>query len=86
MNARQRQIAQKIAASPNGITDADTIAGGLGYRPHLSGRLAVTSSLRAMERAGLVGRIPPENQWDHARWFLRALGKAALKDGGTSGN
>lgn len=79
MNARQQQIAEAIAKGLNGIRGADSIARALGYRPARSGRLAVSSSLRAMQRAGLVGRIPPEDQWDHARYFLTEKAKKTQK-------
>jgi hypothetical protein len=79
MNDRQRAIMATIKRARNGILGADRIAGVLGYKPARSGRLAVSSSLRALQRAGLVGRIPPEDQWDHADYFLTDDGKAELE-------
>lgn len=32
-----------------------------------------------LRRRGLVGRIPPKDQWDHASWFLTDEGKMQLK-------
>jgi Fe2+ or Zn2+ uptake regulation protein len=72
---RQKSIAQAISKGLNGITSADRIAARLGYRPARTGRLAVTKTLRSMEAAGLVHRLPPKDQWDHADWALSDEGK-----------
>lgn len=78
MNERQMSIARAIAAAPNGVTNAESIAHRIGFRPARSGILSVTSSLRAMERAGLVGRIPPQDQWCVAKWCLLRKAKEML--------
>lgn len=80
MDLSERQIAimRAISGGLNGITSADRISAKLGYRPARSGRLAVSASLRALMKAGVVGRIPPEDQWDHADYFLTPSGREAL--------
>jgi hypothetical protein len=78
MNVRQRQIAAVIAEGLNAISSTDRIASRLGYRPAREGRLSVSSSLHAMMRAGFVGRIPPQDRWDHVSWFLTKAGKAEV--------
>lgn len=45
---------------------------------NMTGRLSVSATLRSLMGAGLVGRIPPENQWSHAAYFLLTDGRAAL--------
>ena len=78
ISERHFKIMSSIERGLNGITSADSIAHRLGYRPCVSGRLAVSSNLRAMQRANLVGRIPPKDRWDHAKYFLTKDGKEAL--------
>lgn len=78
LNDRHFEIAKIIRRFANGIAYADGIAHYLGYRPATSGRLSVSSSLRQMQKFGLVGRIPPRDQWDHANYFLTETGKIIL--------
>lgn len=78
LNERQVAILRNIAAGLNGIMSADRIAYRLGYKPARSGRLAVSSTLKVLMKKELVGRIPPEDQWSHADYFLKPGGKAAL--------
>lgn len=78
MNERQRLVAAAIAAAPNGVTTAEAVAHRLGARPARKGILSATSTLRAMERAGLVARIPPADQWCSAHWCLLGKAKAEL--------
>lgn len=79
LNERCIGILRAISESRNGIKSADGVAAFLGYRPARTGRLAVSSSLRSLQRAGLVGRIPPQDRWDHADYFLTDDGEAELK-------
>lgn len=46
-------------------------------RPRISG-IAATSVLRALERRGLVHRLPPRDQWSTASWASAEAGRAAL--------
>lgn len=69
MTELQSRCAGVLLLHPH--SGADDIAFRLGYRPAMSGRLAVTSALRALERSGVVYRTPPRDRWDHARWGLR---------------
>lgn len=69
LSDRERNICVAIEMARNGIRGADSIARFLGYRPAISGRLAVSSTLRVLQRKGIVGRIPPQDQWDHAAYF-----------------
>lgn len=81
MKPRHRAIASTLAALPNGQGTAQDVAHKLGYRPARTGIVAVSATLRAMERGALAGRIPPETQWDSARWFLTQAGKRELVHG-----
>lgn len=65
----------------NGQSTAAEVAVRMGYRP-TAGRLAMTSRLRAMERAGLVRRIPPRDEWGVAYWFLSEDGLRTLNPKG----
>jgi hypothetical protein len=78
----ERSIGILIAVSRglNGQASADHVASRMKYRPARSGRLAVTGTLRKLERDGFVGRIPPRDQWSTATWFLMPKGKEILKE------
>lgn len=62
----------------NYIISAETLGASLGYRPARKGILPVTSSLRALEKKGLVCRHPPEDQWCVAKWGITQKGRASL--------
>lgn len=70
LTERETRIVAIIKRSKIGVLGADRIALHLGYRPPRSGRLAVSSTIRSLMRKGVVGRIPPEDQWDHATYFI----------------
>ena len=65
MNEFQSSIISILLASKLSMC-ADDIARKMKPR---SNRIAVTSSLRSMEKRGFVGRIAPRNQWANAHWF-----------------
>ena len=71
----QIKLMRAVYAGLNHIASADGCARRLRIK---RGRLAVSSRLRALERRGLVGRIPAKDQWDHASWFLTDKAKALL--------
>jgi hypothetical protein len=77
----ERCIGILIAVSRglNGQARADDVAHRLNYRPARSGRLAVTGTLRKLEREGFIGRIAPRDQWGTATWFLKSKAKDLLK-------
>lgn len=79
MNERHIAAAQAVEKCLNGIGTASEISWKMGYRKN-SGRLAVTATLRSMERQELVGRIAPRDQWGHANLFLTTKGKKELID------
>lgn len=78
LDERSINVLLAIQNGLNGQAGADFIASQLGYRPARSGRLAVTGTLRKLERQNIVGRLPPRDQWGHAVWFLMPKGKASL--------
>lgn len=78
LTERQIKIAGVILRAPNGITNADTIAAHMGYKPARGGRLAVSRTLRIMAAIGVVHRLPPKDQWGHAEWALSPAGRAAI--------
>lgn len=77
----ERGVAILIAVGRglNGQASADDVASRMKYRPARSGRLAVTGTLRKLERDGYAGRIAPRDQWSSATWFLMPKGKELLK-------
>lgn len=77
MNERDIAVARAVLQCPNGVGNATQISWKMGYKGN-SGRMAVTSTLRSMERRGLVGRIPPRDQWAHANWCLLTEAKQTL--------
>jgi DNA-binding IclR family transcriptional regulator len=79
VSERELAIMRAIASGRNGILSAQRISAQMGYRPANSGKLAVSATLRSLQRRGFVGRIPPEDQWDHADWFLLPPGKEAIE-------
>ena len=64
MNEYQTRIMVALKA-PGALSSIDIAAR---LKPR-SCHIAVTSSLRSLERRGWVGRIPPSDRWDCARWF-----------------
>lgn len=75
LSDREKRILFAIAKGLNGQNSAQGVAYHLGYRPARSGTLAVTKTLRSLEARGVVGRIPPRDQWSCAYWFLTSIGK-----------
>lgn len=69
---RDHAVLAAIRRGRNGQASTDTIAARLGYKPACDGRLAVSSTLRSLERRGLVWRIPPRDRWGHAVWSAQA--------------
>ncbi len=78
LEERDVRILLAIAAGLNGQLRADDVAHRVGYRPARTGRLAVSGTLRKLERKGLVGRIAPRDQWSTATWFLTIKAKDYL--------
>ncbi|TLX16128.1 hypothetical protein [Rhizobium sp. MHM7A] len=78
----ERNVAILISVSRglNGQASADDVAHRMKYRPARSGRLAVTGTLRKLEREGFIGRIAPRDQWSTATWFLMPKAKEFLKN------
>lgn len=69
MSDRAKAIEEILRATPM-PRSTDEIAWRMGYRPARKGRLAVTSSLRAMERRGDVFRLPPRDRWSIPYWGM----------------
>jgi hypothetical protein len=78
LDARAVSILRAVSAGLNGQSRADDVAHRLKYRPARSGRLAVTGTLRKLERMGYIGRIAPRDQWSTASWFLMETAKEYL--------
>lgn len=88
LSPRDIQVMKIIADSPNAQAHADEIARRMGYKPARRGRLAVSATLSRLlgepthgmyGADGLyVGRIPPQDQWGCAIWFLMPAGRSAV--------
>lgn len=73
MNERQQKIRDALAdLRGKGVycPSAQEIAREAKLLPSRAHVLSVTASLRAMERAGVVGRTPPRDRWSAAGWHL----------------
>lgn len=70
----QIALMRAVADGLNGVASAE----GCASRLRLKKRdlFSVSSRLRALERRGLVGRIPPKDRWACASWFLTDKAKA----------
>jgi hypothetical protein len=74
VNERQQLIVDTIAElNSSGVycPSAQVIAHRAGLVPSKDYVLSVTTSLRALERSGVVGRIAPPDRWDSAGWCLK---------------
>lgn len=83
MNERQTLIAESLKfLNDAGIycPSAQMIARRAKLFPSLNYILSVTASLRSLERDGLVGRVPPKDQWDVAGWCLEKKIQTRLKE------
>lgn len=78
LTPRQIQVMVAVSRCLNGIGNTSEVAARMGYRPARSGQLAVTATLRKLEKEGLVNRLPPSDRWAQASWSLRAEGREAL--------
>jgi len=79
LSVREKRILLAIAKGLNGQNSAQEVSYHLRYRPARSGILAATKTLRSLEARGIVGRIPPRDQWSSARWFLQTKAKAVIQ-------
>lgn len=75
LSERDKMVLLAIAKGLNGQNSAQEVAYHLHYRPARSGSLACSKTLRSLEARGIVGRIPPRDQWSCAHWFLSSIGK-----------
>lgn len=61
-------VLEKIEKETQRAMDAEDI--GFRMTPKLN-KIAVTSSLRSLEKMNLVGRLSPKDRWTNAKWFIK---------------
>ena len=79
LSDREKRIILAVASGSMNMSSAQDVAYRMGYRPARSGTLACTKTLRSLEKRGIVGRLPPRDQWSSATWTLSRETRAALE-------